>query len=153
METVWGGLVSLRAFSREILAIAMTGGVTGPMKFNWDKLLTQEQKQKLQTHGWIPVRDSHNMHRKEVRLDKDFLDEFEKINQKDMLERVTCPVLMIHGDGDEQERSGYQLSQLALKHLPEGSDLRLFPGVGHGFWGYIDEISDLLAKWFSKYLK
>jgi len=143
-----GGLISLIAFSPEIQTIAMTGGLTGPMKFDWDKLLTANQKQELQEHGRVTVRDSHNMHRKEVILDKTFFQDFERINQEEILRRVRCPVFMIHGDGDEEERASHQLSQLALTYLPQGSEIKLLIGAGHGFWGYIDEVADLLTKWF-----
>ena len=148
-----GGLISLIAFSPDIQTIAMTGGLTGPMKFDWDKLLTAGQKQELQEDGRVTVRDSHNMHRKEVMLDKTFFQNFEWINQEEILRLVTCPVFMIHGDGDEEERSGQQLSQSGLKYLPKESEIKLLLGAGHGFWGYIDEVAELLVQWFARYLR
>ncbi|MBI2707280.1 MAG: alpha/beta hydrolase [Proteobacteria bacterium] len=143
-----GGLISLIAFSPDIQTIAMTGGLTGPRKFDWEKLLTVNQKQELQEYGHVTVRDSHNMDRKEVILDKTFFQDFERVNQEEILRRVSCPVFMIHGDGDEEERSGHHLSQVALTYLPQGSKIELLLGAGHGFWGYIDEVAELLTQWF-----
>ncbi|MBS0272056.1 MAG: alpha/beta hydrolase [Proteobacteria bacterium] len=147
-----GGLISLMAYSPQIVTIAMTGGLTGPMKFDWDKLLSPEQKREREEKGHITVKDCHNMHRKQVLLDQIFFQEFERVNQEQLLKNVKCPVLMIHGDGDEEERSGHQLSQSGLLYLPKGSEIKVLPGADHGFWGHIDQVADLLQNWFGDHL-
>lgn len=148
-----GGLISLMAYSPQISTIAMTGGLTGPVKFEWDKLLTSEQKQELQEKAHVTVKNPHNMHRKQVVLDHTFFQEFERVNQKDLLKTIKCPVLMIHGDGDEEERAGHQLSQAGLSYLPKGSEIKVLSGADHGFWGHIDQAATLLQNWFKEYLR
>ncbi len=68
----------------------------------------------------------HKMHRKCVILDGKMLKEFEVGTQEKLLSTVQCPVFLIHGDGDDEERFYYQLSQAGMQYLPKESKLKLY---------------------------
>lgn len=147
-----GGLICLRSYSPDIKAIAMTGGGSGPMKFDWSQHFSQTQIQELQEKGYITERNARNMHRNQVMIDQQMLKDFELVDQKQLLSNIKCPVLLIHGDGDEEECSLYQLSQTGMPYLPSTSELKLIPGAAHGFWGYIDAVAEFLTEWFVQHL-
>lgn len=148
-----GGRICLKAYSPEIKTIAMTGGGTGPMKFDWSQHFSQTQMQELQEKGYITERNARNMHRSQVMIDQQMLKDFELVDQEQLLSRVKCPVLLIHGDGDEEEQSLYKLSQTGMAYLSPTSELKLIHGAAHGFWGYTDEVALLLQDWFIAHLK
>lgn len=143
-----GALICLRNYSSIIKTIAMTGGLTGPIQFDWSQYFSPEQMQELHEKGYITERNARNMDRTEVVIDKQLLHDFSEVDQEKVLRNVKCPVLLIHGDGDGEERLIYGLSQRGMKYLPSTSILQVIPGATHAFWGYIDEISELLTFWF-----
>lgn len=147
-----GGRICLRSYSPGITAIAMTGGGTGPMKFDWSQHFSQTQMQELKEKGYITERNARNMHRSQVLIEQQMLKDFEIVDQKQLLSKVKCPVLLIHGDGDEEEQSLYKLSQSGMAYLPSPSELKIIPGAAHGFWGYIDKVAELLTEWFEQHL-
>lgn len=46
----------------------------------------------------------------------------------------------------------YEYSQNVLQYLGKESRVHLMAGATPGFWGYIDQVSEQLIKWFMKYL-
>lgn len=120
-----GGLICLKAYSSEIKTIAMTGGGTGPMKFDWSQHFSQTQMKELQDKGYITERNARNIHRKSIKINQQMLKDFELVDQRELLSNVKCPVLLIHGDGDEEERSLYELTQkkeCGIYHPPQNSN-------------------------------
>jgi pimeloyl-ACP methyl ester carboxylesterase len=60
---------------------------------------------------------------RKVIIDKQMLLDFELVDQKKLLTNVKCPVLIMNGDADEEERDLYLLSREGMKWLPKGSQL------------------------------
>lgn len=149
-----GGLICLKAYSPEIKAIATTGGLTGPIvNYDWNQYFNPEQMQELKEKGYITERNARNMHRDSVIIDQQMMADFEQVDQKQLLSNVKCPVLFIHGDGDEEERTLHSLSQTGMQYLPSTAALKLIPGAAHGFWGHLDKVEILLQGWFARHLK
>jgi pimeloyl-ACP methyl ester carboxylesterase len=65
-----------------------------------------------------------------------------------MLKRITCPVLIIHGDADPQELDLLEFSKKALCFLPKGSQLEVIKGASHTFLDHIAQVVELTEKWF-----
>lgn len=150
-----GSLICLRAYKPDIApdikTIALTGGITGPAHFKWEEIFTSDQMQELLEKGMITT-DARSTFRNQVIIDGQLLNNFPLINQKDLLSYIRCPVLLIHGDSDEEERTLYQLSQAGMNYLPPGSEIKLISGAGHNFWNNIDDVAMLLQRWFKKFL-
>jgi len=65
---------------------------------------------------------------------------------------VKCPILIIHGDGDEEERMLLQHSKAGMTFLPDDSRLEVIAGASHGFYDHLDELTEKIQSWFFEYL-
>jgi hypothetical protein len=127
--------------------MVLTGALTGPMKYDWNKHLTIEELQELKEKGYITKNQKH----RKVIIDKQMLLDFELVNQKNLLTNVKCPVLIMNGDADEEERDLYQLSRQGMKWLPKDSQLELIQGATHSFTDHLPMIEKLATEWFLKH--
>lgn len=150
-----GALICLKVYrpdiATDIITIAITGGITGPVHFKWEDIFSADQMQELLEKGSITA-DASSQNRSQVIIDGQLLNNLPLIDQRILLSNIRCPVLLIHGDGDEEEQTLYEVSQAGMNYLPAGSELKLIPGATHNFWNNIDQVAGLLQNWFSKHL-
>ncbi|WP_028776113.1 alpha/beta hydrolase [Shimazuella kribbensis] len=142
-----GSRVCLECYTDQIATIVLTGALTGPMKYDWNKHLTKEELQELKERGYITKNQKH----RKVIIDKQMLLDFELIDQKELLTNVKCPVLILNGDGDEEEWDLYQLSRQGMKWLSKDSKLELIQGAIHSFTDHLSVIEKLATEWFLKH--
>lgn len=55
--------------------------------------------------------------------------------------KVDCPVLIIHGNGDQEEKRLVKTSQKAIQHFSPKSKLKIIDGANHRFFEHIAEVS------------
>lgn len=150
-----GSLICLMVYSpdiaSDILTMALTGAFTGPVHFKWEEVFNADQMQELLETGMITA-DAKSQYRTQVIIDGQTLSNLALTNQRELLQNIKCPVLIIHGDADSDEKTLYQVSQGGMNYLPLGSELKLIPGASHNFWNYNEQIAEMLKAWFSKYL-
>ena len=115
-----GGLVCLRAYAPQVATMVLTSAATGPMHYEWDQYFSPAQMRELSVTGHLTVRPEKGP-RKQIAVGAQMLKDFEQIDQPELLSRVKCPVLAIHGDGDEEERRLLERSREGMKYLPESS--------------------------------
>lgn len=89
--------------------------------------------------------------RKKIVIDKRILEDFELINQKELLEDVNCPVLIIHGNNDEEEKLLYERSKTAMTLLSSDSKLEVIDGANHSFLEHFHIVIKLTTEWFIKH--
>lgn len=146
-----GTLICLKSYIPEIVTMVLLGALTGPMKYNWDEFFTQEQMRELEEKGliteYIPVGI-----REKIIIDKKVLEGFELINQEELLEGVKCPVLIIHGDGDEEEILAYERSKVAINMLSTDSRIEVINGANHSFLDHFDQVIKMSTNWLKKHL-
>lgn len=147
-----GTLVCLKGFSPEIKTMVLTGAATGPMKYNWDEYYSKEQMQELRDKGYITEYKTEGI-RRTVIIDKQMLADFETVDQAALLKPVNCPVLIIHGDNDDEERRLWELSKQAMQWLPDTSKLVRIEGANHSFLEHFSIVEELANKWFLKHLE
>ncbi|TCO57261.1 alpha/beta hydrolase family protein [Actinocrispum wychmicini] len=138
-----GGSVCLAAYDKDIRTMVLSGAATGPMRYTWSEYYSAEQLRELDETGFM--RDGKHL------LSRQTLEDFEERDQERLLGPVECPLLLIHGDGDEEERELLDRSRQAT--LPEGSRLAVVAGAGHSFTGYMDELSALACAWYQRHLR
>ncbi|MGC5325342.1 alpha/beta hydrolase family protein [Brevibacillus sp. SYSU BS000544] len=148
-----GSLICLRSFSPEIKTMVLSGALTGPMYYDWSAYYSTEQMDELAEKGYITVPKSEGT-RKQVLIDKQMLADFAEIDQKELLQPVTCPVLIIHGNHveDEEENLLCQHSMAGMKYLSSDSKLEIIDGATHRFSEHIDILCEMATAWFDKYL-
>ena len=144
-----GGRVCLEAVTPAVSTMVLTGGATGPMNYNWGEYFSAEQIDELQTHGRLTIHRSEGS-RSRIVIDGRMLEEFGLFDVSAIFRRIHCPVLLIHGDGDEEERRLLGHSRDALRLLPRATRLEILPGAAHGFFGCIDTVVRLGLEWINE---
>lgn len=110
-----GSRVCLQSCTPEITTMVLTGAATSPIKYNWDEHFTKEQMQELKDKGYITEHRADGI-RSSIIIDEQMLLDFELGNQEELLKKVNCPVLVIHGNADEEERRLCELTKHGSWH-------------------------------------
>jgi pimeloyl-ACP methyl ester carboxylesterase len=142
-----GSLVCLHCYSDQISTMVLSGALTGPMKYNWEEYFTEEQLRELEEKGYI----TEVQPQRTVIIDKQMLLDFELVNQEELLKRVRCPVLIIHGDADQEERELCALSKKGIRWLSKDSRLEVIHGATHSFMDHLPVLEKLATDWFLKH--
>jgi pimeloyl-ACP methyl ester carboxylesterase len=152
-----GGTVCLRCPAPDVAAMALTGAGTGRTpadpEFDWHAYYSREQMRDISEKGYLRDRVDGRW-RAEVVVDRQMLLEYNAPDQTEVLARVTCPVLLIHGDSpdDAEELMLLERSRRGLKHLPPGSRLEVISGAKHGFHDQIDRVIQVATAWYRERL-
>ncbi len=146
-----GSLICLEGYIAEIQTMVLSGALTGSIKYNWDEFFTEEQMAELEGKGIITEYAPGGM-REKIIIDKSILEGFEYINQKELLEGIKCPVLIIHGGSDEEEILLHEQSKFAINMLSVDSRIEVVDGANHNFLDHFDQVIKLSIDWFKNYL-
>ncbi|MGV8151447.1 MAG: alpha/beta hydrolase family protein [Candidatus Nanoarchaeia archaeon] len=146
-----GGLVCLKTFKKEIETLVLTAPVTNKKEDYAIKKFTKEQLQELSSSGYITkIRPKEKYFREKIIIDKEIIHERETLNQKELLSKVSCPVLIIHGDKDLMVPLSDSMS--AMKYLPKNSKLEIIKNQGHDFGKDLDYLINTTTNWFNTHL-
>jgi len=139
-----GGLISLLAYNKEIKAMVLLAPVT---KSKIPSIIKKEEfKQELNEKGYITYKKDN---RKFIIPEK-YFQERSEVNQKQLLSRIDCPVMIIHGNKD---------STVPLEHSKEAIEilrdakLEIIKGGTHSLKEKTKEIIPILVNWFNTHLK
>ncbi|WP_454051922.1 alpha/beta hydrolase [Clostridium sp. Marseille-Q7071] len=132
--------------------MVLSGALTGPMKYNWSEYFTEEQIKELNEKGYITENITEGI-RKQVIIDKQMLMDFELTNQSELMKNIHCPILLIHGNNDEEEKLLCENSKRAMTLLPKESRLEIIDGADHSFLEYYDTLINLTKDWFLNHLE
>lgn len=146
-----GTLICLKNYTPEIITMVLSGAATDSMKYNWYEFFTKEQMEELEEKGYL-IQYTPQEFRKKTTIDERILKDFELINQRELLKDVNCPVLIIHGNNDEEEKLLYERSKAAMSLLSKDSKLEVIDGANHSFLEHFDIVVKLATEWFKKHL-
>jgi alpha-beta hydrolase superfamily lysophospholipase len=144
-----GALVSLKCYSPEINSMVLWSPITNKVQYKWEEKLSKEQIKEINEKGYY-TRLRTNAIRLVYKIDKKMLDERELIDQKELLTKVLCPVLIICGT--EDKNVPIEDSKNALKLLSKESKLEIVKGANHDFDNHFQLIVELSNDWFLKHL-
>ena len=147
-----GGRVCLAAAPSQAAAIATTGAPTGPMRYEWHDFFSAEQRDELQRSGRVTMPQDEDRARSTVVAGAALLQALVDGDYPALLRGLRCPVLLIDGDGDDEERQALAQARQGLPLLPAGSRVALLPGSPHNLAGHLDEVIELLLGWFAEHL-
>lgn len=142
-----GGLIVLSAYpdyQDKIKCIALVAPVTQRKT----PTLYDDPKIKVE----IEEKGFHLKHKdgKIFKVPKEYIDERENINQEEILNKIKCPVLIIHGS--EDNTIPVEHSNKAMEYLSENSKLEIIKGADHDL-DIRHGIVTIINKWFKKHLK
>lgn len=142
-----GTKICLSCYQSGIKTMVLTGALTGPIKYNWEEVFSAAQLEELSQKGYITEARSEGI-RKKVEIDGQMLLDFELGSQKELLEKVLCPVLIVHGNGDDEERRLYEISRKGMKWLPKQSELVVIENAPHSFTDHLEAVEGLAIDWY-----
>lgn len=145
-----GSRVCLESCTPEITTMVLTGAGTGPVTYNWDEHFTADQMRELTATGCIT---EHRLTgpRKTIVIDKQMLRDFEDFSQEALLSAVKCPVLIIHGNNDWEEKLLSAITRQGMKWLPPESRLEIIDGAEHNFLNHLSIVETLASDWYRKH--
>lgn len=146
-----GTLICLKCYNHDIETIVLSGALTDSMKYDWNDVFTKEQIKELNEKGYLTEYYPKEV-RKKILVHKQILMDFDLINQKELLKNVNCPVLIIHGDNEEEEILLCERSKKAMTLLSSDSKLEIIHGATHSFFEHYETLIDLTRDWFLNHL-
>lgn len=146
-----GSLICLKCAGPEIETMVLSGALTGAMNYDWEDYFSKEQMTERAEKGCLTLHREGET-RKTVIVDKQMLLDFAEINQSELFRHVSCPVLLIHGNNDEEERLLLERSERAMQYLSNDSELAIIDGATHSFMEHLDTLTDLANRWYVKYM-
>jgi pimeloyl-ACP methyl ester carboxylesterase len=144
----YGALVSLRACCKDISSMVLVGAITGSINYYWDNHYSEQQMDELKRTGYMMIKKESEL-RDVVIINREMLEDFDHINQEELLKKADCPILLIHGDQGEEEIKLSGISREGLRLLPKGSKLEIIEGADHKFSEYLDDVTDMSLKFFA----
>lgn len=145
-----GTVICLKCFSPDIITMVLSGACTDSMKYDWNDFYSKEQIKELEEKSYLTEKTDGV--RKEIIVDQQILKDFELINQEELLSKITCPILIIHGDSDEEERLLCENSKKGMHLLSSDSRLIVINGANHSFMDHLDKLIDLVIGWMKRFL-
>lgn len=145
-----GSLICLKCYQEGVDAMVLLGALTHSMKYDWNEELTPDQLSELERTGLMSIETEAGF----CRVGHQMLRDFEEINQEALLKKVTCPVLIIHGNNEEDQEEIQLLSnsRKGLHLLSDASDLVVIDGAKHDFKEDVDKVIELSTRWYLNHL-
>ena len=149
-----GSLICIKCYTPTIKTMVLVGAITGSIKYDWRKVYSDKQMNDAKKYGQFTDKVDSPW-RKEVIVDKRLLWDLKHIKQEDLLSKVKCPTLLIHGDGkwDEEERLLLEKSQQGIRYFSMDTCLEVIHGADHSFHECLGEVIQLTKDWFVKYFE
>jgi pimeloyl-ACP methyl ester carboxylesterase len=147
----YGTLVSLRAYSQDIKTMVLLGAVAGFVIYDWNNHFSEKEMEQLKRTGYMMIKKDSGV-RDVVIINREILEDFHQIDQDELLSKVKCPVLIIHGDTGEEEQMLSEISRGGMRFLTKESKLEIIEGANHTFKDHLGKITDLSIKWYNNSL-
>lgn len=146
-----GSYICLAVADKKVGTVVVTGALTERMFYKWEDYFTNAQLKELEENGHfvLPVKQEHRDH---IIIGQKMLDFYSSIDQEYLLSHVHCPVMILHGDGDEEERQLLKNTKKGLKYLPKESVLEVISGAPHNFMEHTDEVVRISTRWYLQHL-
>jgi pimeloyl-ACP methyl ester carboxylesterase len=149
----FGTLAAMRAQLPDVVTMVLTGPLTGPMSYPWEEIFSPGQLDDLELHGYARVPDDNEAATREFSvISRQTLADYSLIDQGELLGGVRVPVLLVHGEEDEEATELVDLTREGLPLLPAGSRLEVVDGAEHGMRDRIDVVAELALAWVGQHL-
>lgn len=149
-----GSLVCLKCYQPDIVTMVLIGALTHPLAYNWTEFMSSEQRKQMEEEGCAAIHKETGS-RRTVIVDQQLIKDIEGIDPQEVLARVTCPVLIIHGNHaeDKQELLFLKGSKKAMAYLSSESKLEVIEEASHHFMEHLDSLAELTVDWFTEQME
>jgi len=139
-----GALISILAYDEKIKTLVLWAPVTKSKTPSI--ILKEELQQELNGRGYVIYKKDG----REFKIPKEYLEERQAVNQKEILSKIKSPILIIHGDKDDTVP--LEQSKEAMQFLPKESKLKIVKDGDHKLDNKMDLVIPLSVEWFKRYL-
>ena len=146
-----GGLISIKLNHDLVKTYVLWSSPTQPMDHIWDEWYSKEQIEELQSKGQLTIPTPSCEDMDSMIIDKMFVEESKDIDQKELLETIDFPVLLIHGDEDNVVDINQSIE--AIQYLDKESELVTLKGASHRCENHLEEVGDVIVDWLETYLR
>lgn len=141
-----GALVALKSFNDKVETMVLWVPVTDKKDSTLEKFIIKKNETVSEHNEEFVV---HKKGGREHTIPKEYFDERQNVDQEDMCKKVTCPVLIIHGNQDKTVPLG--MSKRAIKYFSKESKLEVIDGMDHKLTGFEDKVIELTKNWFKEH--
>lgn len=145
----FGSLSCLKSYDHRIDTMVLSGALTDRMFYQWDDFFSPDEMNDLDMKGYFYTNEKQSHI-----ITQQTLKDFESIHQETLLSKVKCPVLIIHGNNqqDEEELMLLERSKKGMQFLSESSTIEIIEDGRHGLRSKWNEVIDLTVKWLNIHL-
>lgn len=142
-----GGYHALAHRSEMVTHKILLGPLSGPMKYEWEKHLTEDVLASLRSKNLALVWNGDRSSR--IQLSSESLEDFEKVDQDELISGLAVPALFIHGDPtvDDEESALLNHSKELISKSVVGCDLVVIAGADHSFHNHLSQVMEEIDHW------
>jgi alpha-beta hydrolase superfamily lysophospholipase len=140
-----GGLITSKVQDSSIKTMVLWAPVTAKREAAKEKFIIKKNERVVEQN------DSFLVFKKDGRrhtIPVGYFQEREMVNQKELLSKIICPVLIIHGNNDTTV--SLEMSKRAIRFLSNKSKLEVIDAMDHSFKGFEDQIINLTKDWMNE---
>jgi pimeloyl-ACP methyl ester carboxylesterase len=141
-----GARLCLMACDDAVRTLVLTGAALDGVEYDWSRVFSPAQLDELARTQKVTIERRDEL-RQQVIIAQAMLDGFGAMTRAQLLARARCPVLIVNGDGDDEERVLTATVGRARAHLPAGSRVEIITGAPHGFGTHYQAVIDLVVPW------
>lgn len=148
-----GALACLKCYRNEIVTMVLTCPITDSMHYKWSDYFSRDQMDELERNGYFYMGSSSDS--RKHKIVKQTLMDFEQVNQRDLIRNIICPVLIIHGNCEEdyEEMQLLERSRKAIELLPGNSKLEIIEGAKHGLRNEWEKVIEISCNWYIEQMR
>lgn len=147
----FGTIPALKARPESVQTMVLTGMVSGPLSFDWNRIFSASQLDDLERNGVASVPDDNDSAREAFLISRQTLIDLSMNTPEELIDPLRVPVLVIH-DHDDETLGLVDMTNEVFPRLPDGSHLEVVRGFRFGAGEGLDVLRDLSVNWARKHV-
>jgi pimeloyl-ACP methyl ester carboxylesterase len=141
-----GARLCLAACDDAVPTLVLTGAALDGIDYDWSRVFSPAQLDELARTQKVTIERRDDL-RQQLIVSQAMLDGFATMTRAQLLARARCPILIVNGDGDDEERLLTASVGRARAHLPAGSRVEIIAGAPHGFGTQYQAVIERVVPW------
>lgn len=147
----FGTLPALKGRPPAVQTMILSGAITGPLSFDWEKIFSSTQLDELESTGHITISDDSSGPRQSFVIASQTLRDMSLNTPEELLDDLEYPVLLIH-DVDDEQAGLLQLTTENFHRLPNGSRVEAVPEASFGRGESLERLAEVTSAWAIQHL-
>lgn len=147
----FGTLAALKARPSAVQTMSLSGAVTGPLSYDWEKIFSQSQLEELEKQGTTTIHDDSPGPRDYFTISQQTLKDLSLNTPEELIDDLEYPILLIHDIEDEQHGL-LQMTTDIFPRLPDGSRVEAVRDASFGRGEKLERLSEVTEAWAVQHL-